>query len=101
MTGPPAKKAKAPLSELSKIEVQRSENIDRNNAELDARGLGKSGRSKNPIPQTAEEASELPNLGIEDLVKKMPPAEFDKFELAPLPDQEPRNFELGQYVAIQ
>lgn len=99
MTGPPAKKAKAPLSELSKIEVQRSENIDRNNAELDARGLGKSGRSKNPIPQTAEEASELPNLGIEDLVKKMPPAEFDKFELAPLPDQEPRNFELGQYVA--
>ena len=58
MTGPPAKKAKAPLSELSKIEVQRSENIDRNNAELDALGLkGKSGRSKNPIPQTAEEAS--------------------------------------------
>ena len=115
MTGPPAKKAKAPpspakkakalpskapLSELSKYEVQRSENIDRNNAELDALGLrGKSGRSKNPIPQTAEEASELPNLGIEELVKNMPPAEFDKFELAPLPDQEARNFELGQYVA--
>lgn len=108
MTGPPAKKAKtppskAPLSELSEYEVQRSKTIDRNNAKLDALGLGdkgKSGQSKSPIPQNAaEEASELPNMGIEDLVKNMPPAEFGKFELAPLPDHEARNFELGQYVA--
>ena len=96
---PPPARGSAPLSQLSEYELQRTKNMQANEEKMNALGLGGKGKLDQSIPQTAEESAELPNAGIEDLAKNMPPVEFDKFEFAPLPDQEARNFELGQYMA--